>query len=102
LKLTTPGVWAVRGMQGKRVEGKSPRPARIPPMLWAGRHGRTVRRFPLSPGWASKPLTPLDGGWEGGVDKGQPPIPGPRGDTLCPRDTGERAEGERFPPGKSP
>jgi hypothetical protein len=57
--------------------------ARVPPLLWAG------RRFPLGPGWPSKPLTTLDGG-EGTVDKGQPPIGGPR-------DTGERAEGKRFP-----
>jgi hypothetical protein len=33
--------------------------------------------------------------WE--ADKGQPPYQGPWSDTLSPGDTGERAEGERFP-----
>ena len=65
---------------GKRGED-SPCLARVPPMLWAGGHGRAARCFPLGPGWAS----------------GQPPIPGDPGDTLGPGDTGERAEGERFP-----
>jgi hypothetical protein len=44
-------------------------------MLWAGRRRRAARRFPLDPGWASKLLTPLNGG----VDKGQPLIPEGRG-----------------------
>jgi hypothetical protein len=43
----------------------SPRPARVPPMLWADGRGRAARRFPLGPEWASKPLTPLDGGGGG-------------------------------------
>jgi hypothetical protein len=31
-------------------------------MLWAGRCRKAAKRFPLGPGWASKPLTPLDKG----------------------------------------
>jgi hypothetical protein len=60
-------------------------------MLWAGGCRRAARHFPLGPRWASKPLTPLDGG-------GEPPKPGGSGVTPCsPRFMGERAEGERFP-----
>ena len=33
----------------------SPRLARVPPMLWAGRHRMAARRFPLGPGWGSCP-----------------------------------------------
>ena len=33
----------------------SPRLARVPPMLWAGRPRRAARRFPLGPGWESCP-----------------------------------------------
>jgi hypothetical protein len=35
-------------------------------MLWADGRGRPARHFPLSPGWASKPLTPLNEGWARG------------------------------------
>jgi hypothetical protein len=67
-------------------------------MLWAGRRGRAARCFPLGPGWASKPLTPLDidrgvGGGQGAALETK----GPQGDTLCPGVMEERAEGERFP-----
>jgi hypothetical protein len=64
-------------------------------VLWAGRLRRTARHFPLGSGRASKPLTPLDGG--GGATRGSPGYQGPWGDTLGPRDMGERAAGERFP-----
>ena len=43
----------------------SPRLAIVPPMLWTGRRGRAARCFPLGPGWASKPLTPLNWGGQG-------------------------------------
>ena len=43
----------------------SPCPARVLPMLWAGRCGMAAGGFPLDPGWSSKPLTPLDMGWKG-------------------------------------
>ena len=55
-------------MYGKREEGENPHLARVP-VLWAGGWGRTARRFPLGPGWASgcvKPLTPLGVGWTRG------------------------------------
>ena len=68
----------------------SPHRARVPPVLWAGRHRRSARRFPLGPGWASKPLTPLNGG--GRADKGQPPTGDPRATPGCPGVIGERRE----------
>jgi hypothetical protein len=52
-----------RGEVGE--ENDSPCPARVPPMLWAARHMRAARRFPLSPGWTSKPLTHSMGGGHG-------------------------------------
>jgi hypothetical protein len=53
--------------------------------------GRAAGHFPLGPGWASKPLTPLSGG--GGVDKGQP-LTGDREATPCsPGVIGERDKG---------
>jgi hypothetical protein len=76
----------LRGVGGEG-RGKSPHPARVPPMLWAGGHLRTARHFPLGPGGAAKPLTLLGGE----VDKGKPPKPGVPGETLGPGDTGERA-----------
>ena len=79
--------------KGEREEREDTRPARVPPMLWTGRHGRAARHFPLSPGWASKPLTPLDGGWT----RGSPQNQGHQGNTLCSGFMGARAEGERFP-----
>jgi hypothetical protein len=72
---------------GERGEGESPHTARAP-VLWADRRGRAGRHFPR---WASKPLTPLN--W---WTRGSPPYQGPRGDTLGPGVTGERAEGKRF------
>ena len=60
---------------------------RIPPVLWASRGGRAASHFPLGPGWASKPLTPLGRGWTMGSLRYQ----GPWGDTLGPR--GYRREG---------
>jgi hypothetical protein len=80
--------------------GKSPGPARAP-VLWAGKRRRAARCFPLSPGWASKPLIPLYGmGW--GFDKGQPLIPGPRVTPLAPGlwKSGQRERGSHT--GKSP
>jgi hypothetical protein len=61
-------VWELIGAGEGGGREDSPCLARVPPMLWAGGHGRAARCFPLSPGWASKPLTPLDRGL--GVYKG--------------------------------
>ena len=68
----------------------SPRLGRVPPMLWAGRHRRAARRFPLSPRWASKPLTHSTGGEQGVAQLG-----GPRATPCSPGVIGEREE--RFP-----
>ena len=57
-----------RGLGGGGEREDSSCPARVPPMLWTGRHGRVARCFPLSPRWASKPLTHSMGA---GVDKRQ-------------------------------
>ena len=64
-------------------------------MLWTGGHGRADVHFPFGPGWASKPLTPLDG--VGGVDKGQPPTGDPVVTPCSPRVMGARAEGREVP-----
>lgn len=56
-----------KGAGEGRGKEDSQRPARVPSMLWEGGLGRAPRCFPLSPRWASKPLSPLDGDW--GVDK---------------------------------
>ena len=61
-----------------REREDSPCLARVPAMLWAGRCRRAARRFPLGPGWASKPLTPLDRE----VDKGKLLTGGLHTDTL--------------------
>jgi hypothetical protein len=61
-------------------------------MLWADRHGRAARCFPLNPREASKPLTPLNGGGQGAAP---PPIPG----ALGRQDRGLRERG--FHTGKS-
>jgi hypothetical protein len=66
------------------------RPARVPLMLQAGGYGRGTGHCPLGPGWASKPLTPLNGG--GRADKGQPPTGDPRATPGCPGVIGERRE----------
>jgi hypothetical protein len=88
-------VWELIGSGEREGREDSLLPARFPPILWAGRCGRAARRFPLGPGWASKPLTPLDRGW---TRKGQPLKPGgPRATPCSPGVMGERAEGERFP-----
>jgi hypothetical protein len=62
-------MWKLKGgYRGRGGREDSPHPARVPPMLWAGRHGRAATRFPLGPG--SKPLTPLDvGGQEAAPDR---------------------------------
>jgi hypothetical protein len=73
-------VWEIKGVRGRGGREDTPCPARVPPMLWAGRCGRAVRHFPLSPGWAFKTLTPLDGG----VDKEQPPTRAPERDPVAP------------------
>ena len=53
--------------------GNSPRQARVPPMLWAGRCWRAARCFPLNPRWASKPLTHLtEGGQAAAPNLGAP------------------------------
>ena len=95
-RLTLPvrtNIVGTKGYRGRRGREDSPHPARVPPMLWAGGCGRAARHFPLCPGWASKPLTLLDG-WGG---QGADPDRGSRCDTLYPMVMGERAEGERFP-----
>ena len=81
-----------KGGPGEVEEGEdSPHLARVPPMFWAGGHRRAARHFPLSPRWASKPLTHStgvgDGGW--GLDKGQPAL-GPY--PVAPQVMGEREE----------
>jgi hypothetical protein len=46
------GMWFIVGTkrgQGKEGGGRSPCLARVPPVLWAGGHGRAARRFPLGP-----------------------------------------------------
>ena len=66
--------WELKGCYRGMNEwgGKEcPHLARVPPVLWAGGHGRAARHFPLGPGWASKPLTPLDGGWTRGSPQNQ-------------------------------
>jgi hypothetical protein len=53
----------VNSKGGLGKEGKEdPTPARIPPMLWTGIHGRATTCFPLSPRYTSKPLTHSLGG----------------------------------------
>ena len=84
----------LKGARGRGEREDIPCPARVPPMLWAVRCGKAARRFPLGPGWASKPLTPLD---RGGGTRGSPRNQGPQGDTLSLEVTGKRAEGEKFP-----
>jgi hypothetical protein len=56
-------LWELKGIGEGVGREDSPFPARVPAMLWAVRHRRAFRSFPLSPGWASKQLTPLDWGW---------------------------------------
>ena len=68
-------------------------------MLWADRRRRAARCFPLGTGWASKPLTPLEGVVVVVVVvvKGKPLTWG-HGMTPCSTGVmGVRAEGERFP-----
>ena len=74
--------------QGKEGKEDSPCLARVPPMLWAGRHRRAARSFPLSPGWASKPLTHLTGGGQRAAPKTKR---GSRVTPCSPRVMGERA-----------
>ena len=68
-------------------------------MLWAGRCRRVARHFPLSHGWASKPLTPLKGVVVVVVvvEKGKPLTWGHRTTPCSTGVMGVRAEGERFP-----
>ena len=80
-----------KGARGRVGREDSPLLARVPPMLWAGRCGRTARRFPLGPGWASKPLAPLNWGGQGAA----PGLGEPWGNTLSPRGYGERGLRER-------
>jgi hypothetical protein len=80
------------GVQEKEGKVKNPLPARVPSMLWAGGRGRAARHFPLGPRWASKPLTPLGGGWT----RGSPHTssPGVTPSALCLQKRGQR---ERSP-----
>ena len=76
---------------GKRGR-KDPRPTRVSLMLWSDERGRAATRFPLSPGWASKPLTHSLGVGQGAAQPGSP------GTTPCsPRVMGEREEGIKVP-----
>jgi hypothetical protein len=63
-----------KGGPGKKRGENSPHLARVPPMLWAGRCRRASRHFPLSHGWASKPLT-----HSVGDEQGAAPDLGPSG-----------------------
>ena len=47
-------------------------PTRVFPILWSVRHGRAAIHFPLSPGWAFKPLTHSSGGGQGATLSGNP------------------------------
>jgi hypothetical protein len=74
-------LWEQIGGRGRRGREESPLPARVVPMLWAGRCGRAARWFPFGPGWASKLLTPINGDVQGSASKtrgppGQHPVPG--------------------------
>ena len=64
-----------KGTLGKREEEDS-HPARVLPMLWSVRCRRAAICLPLTPGWASKPLTHSSGG-----GKGQPYLGFP--ELLC-------------------
>ena len=68
-------------------------------MLWAGRLRRAARCFLLGTGWASKPLTPLEGVVVVVVvvEKGKPLTWGHRTTPCSTGVMGVRAEGERFP-----
>jgi hypothetical protein len=86
-------LWELKGAIGEKVGREdSSHLARVPPMLWASRRRRAARRFPLSLGWTSKPLTPLDRGGQGAAPDG-----GPRATPCSPGVMGERAEGEKLP-----
>jgi hypothetical protein len=50
---------------GEEGKGKDPHPARVLPILWFVRCGRAAIHFPLSPGWAFKPLTHSSGSGQG-------------------------------------
>ena len=63
-------------------------------MLWSGGHGRAARHFPLSPGWASKPLTPLS---RGGVGQGAAPDTRGPGETLWVPEIQEEGRGREVP-----
>jgi hypothetical protein len=77
-----------KGPGGRRGRKDSSCLARLPPMLWAGRCGRAARCFPLCPGWASKPMIPLNG-----VDNWQQPDWGSGATPCSPGVMGERAVG---------
>ena len=55
-----------RARSGEEGEGEDQHSARVPPILWSVRRGRTAVYLPLIPGWASEPLTHSSGGWQGG------------------------------------
>ena len=86
--------------EGEGKEGKG-RIAHVrPEILWAGRHRSAARCFPLRTGWASKPLTPLEGVVVVVVvvvEKGKPLTWGHRTTPCSTGVMGVRAEGERFP-----
>jgi hypothetical protein len=58
-------------------------------MHWTGRHRKAARSFPLSPGWASKPLTHSTGSGQGAAQPG-----GPGGHTLSPQGYGREGQGK--------
>lgn len=64
-------------------------PARVPPMLWAGGGRTAATHFPLSLGWASKPLTHSLRGGQGAA----PDLGGPRATPCIPGVMGERDKG---------
>jgi hypothetical protein len=73
-------VWKLKGAGERKEREDSPHPARVPPMLWADRHQRAARCFPLGSRWASKPLTHSAGEWT----RGSPQL-GLQSNTLLPQ-----------------
>jgi hypothetical protein len=84
-------LWGCGGV-GEKGGGESPCPTRVP-VLWAGRCGRTARRFSLSPRWASSCVDPT----QQGVDKGQPLIPGAPGQHSWPQRYRREGRGRDVP-----
>jgi hypothetical protein len=85
--------WELKREPNRRGGRKVPRPTRILPILWSVGHGGAAIHFPLSPGWAFKPLTHSLGSGQGAA------LPGSPGATLLkpPGLMGERDEGREVP-----